>query len=108
MMDTVPGLGLCPKCGAPKMQVGETVQCLFCVTPETSSGIIVTTEDPGEEKLNQVLSKVGVKATHVPANSIPQKLPGVAEVAKAQKAVEAIESAPVVPASTVEGYIRQA
>jgi hypothetical protein len=62
-MNYAPTLGVCEKCGQSKIQVEGNVKCVFCPDPDSKgSGLVVTTQDPGDEALNKILLKSGIAA----------------------------------------------
>lgn len=60
MANYVSAMQVCGKCGKPKIGVGSEQQCLKCDVPAGTSTLRVTAEDPGEEKINQMLMAAGV------------------------------------------------
>jgi uncharacterized Zn finger protein (UPF0148 family) len=55
------GLGSCKKCGKDKIDVDGEIRCLSCeATPNPPSGLVVKVDDPGEERMRQVLASSGV------------------------------------------------
>jgi hypothetical protein len=60
-MEYMTALGRCPTCGQDRIQVEGVTKCLLCESRgNPGSGLVVTTEDPGDEALEKLLSKVGV------------------------------------------------
>lgn len=74
MSTYIPALGVCFKCGQAKIQAGDETKCIRCDvgTPEPS-GLVVTIEDPGEEKLNAALASAGVVLPKVTNKANPVK-----------------------------------
>lgn len=55
------GLGDCAKCGKAKIDVHGEIRCLSCEAEQNPpSGLVVKVDDPGEEKMRQVLAASGV------------------------------------------------
>lgn len=55
------GLGNCAKCGKAKIDVHGEIRCLSCEAEHNPpSGLVVKIDDPGEEKMRQVLAASGV------------------------------------------------
>jgi hypothetical protein len=55
------GLGNCVKCGKAKIDVHGEIRCLSCEAEHNPpSGLVVKIDDPGEEKMRQVLAASGV------------------------------------------------
>lgn len=55
------GLGDCAKCGKAKIDVHGEIRCLSCEAEHNPpSGLVVKIDDPGEEKMRQVLAASGV------------------------------------------------
>lgn len=60
-MELTSALGTCAKCGMDKLQVDGIQKCVFCERENTQgSGLVVDIDDPGEDAIKQILSKVGV------------------------------------------------
>lgn len=110
-MGITSAIGTCPKCHQGLLSVEGRPECIFCKEPETSSGIVVNIEDPGEEALNAVLGKNNVKMAmggSKPEAPVKPSLPGVAELVKATKAVSQAIEMPVAKANELEYYIHLA
>lgn len=61
-MEFLSALGACPKCRQFKISVNGEARCINCDSnSNTGSGMVVTVEDPGEEALNGILTKTGIK-----------------------------------------------
>lgn len=66
-MSNYAGLGNCTKCGMEKIAVNEAIKCIRCDMPaKPLSGLVVNTEDPGEDKISHVLAASGVGIPKIP------------------------------------------
>src|SRR6185369_14059386 len=61
MSQFISGMTKCLKCGKDKISVNEEQQCLTCDVPAGTSTLKVICDDPGEEKIAQVLAAAGVR-----------------------------------------------
>ena len=60
MGNYVSGMKTCGKCGQEKISVNEEQKCLRCDSEPGTSTLMVTADDPGEDKINEMLMKAGV------------------------------------------------
>lgn len=68
-MEYLSALGACPKCRQYKISVNGEARCINCDSNgNAGSGMVVTIEDPGEEALNGILTKTGIKVAKTEAN----------------------------------------
>jgi hypothetical protein len=69
-MEYLGALGACSKCRQYKISVNGEAKCINCDSNNnTGSGMVVTIEDPGEDALNSILTKTGIKTTKTEANT---------------------------------------
>jgi len=55
------GLGACTKCGKDKIDVHGEIRCIHCEAEHNPpSGLVVKIDDPGEERMRQILAASGV------------------------------------------------
>ena len=63
----ISGMQKCSKCGQDKVAINEAQKCLKCEAEPGTSTLVVTCEDPGEEKMRQMLAASGVSIPKVKA-----------------------------------------
>ena len=89
-MDYTP-FATCTRCGQMKVQTeGGAAQCLSCSPNIDNPSMVVTIEDPGDDEINKVLEKAGVR--HLAGSKPPTPIkpeairPSIAPKVETQKA----------------------
>lgn len=74
MTNVINAMQVCGRCGQPKVAVNESQKCLRCDVEPGTSSLVVTCDDPGDDKMKQVLAASGVVLPKVVPTNVDKGL----------------------------------